>query len=39
MDQYKVIEVKESVFASNDADAQNLREELKAQKTCRMNWP
>lgn len=37
MDQYKVIEVKESVFASNDADAQNLREELKAQKTFLLN--
>lgn len=37
MDQYKVIEVKESVFASNDADAQNLRAELKAQKTFLLN--
>ena len=37
MDQYKVIEVKESVFASNDADAQNLRGELKAQKTFLLN--
>lgn len=37
MDQYKVIEVKESVFASNDADARNLREELKAQKTFLLN--
>lgn len=37
MDRYKVIEVKESVFASNDADAQNLREELKVQKTFLLN--
>lgn len=37
MDQYKVIEVKESIFASNDADARNLREELKAQKTFLLN--
>ena len=37
MEKYKVIEVKESVFASNDADARVLREELKAQKTFLLN--
>lgn len=37
MEKYKVIEVKESVFASNDADAGVLREELKAQKTFLLN--
>ena len=37
MDKYKVIEVKESVFASNDADAKTLREELKAQGTFLLN--
>ena len=37
MEKYKIIEVKESVFASNDADAAALREELKAQKTFLLN--
>ncbi|MEY8365431.1 hydrogenase nickel incorporation protein HypB [Anaerovoracaceae bacterium 41-7] len=37
MDKYKVIEVKESVFASNDEDAKVLREELKAQGTFLLN--
>lgn len=37
MDQYKVIEVKESVFASNDADAERLRQELKGDKTFLLN--
>lgn len=37
MDQYKVIEVKESVFASNDADAARLRQELKGDKTFLLN--
>ena len=32
MDKYKVIEVKESVFANNDADAAKLRQELKRGK-------
>lgn len=37
MDKYKVIEVKESVFASNDADAARLRQELKGDKTFLLN--
>lgn len=37
MNPYRVIEVKQSVFADNDRDADRLREELKAQKTCLIN--
>lgn len=37
MDQFKVIEVKESIFASNDRQADSLREELKTQKTFLLN--
>jgi len=37
MEKYKIIEVKESVFASNDADAALLREELRGQKTFLLN--
>ncbi len=37
MDKYKIIEVKESVFANNDADAEKLRQELKAEKTFLLN--
>ena len=37
MEQYKVIEVKESIFANNDADAALLRQELKEQKTFLLN--
>lgn len=37
MDKYKVIEVKESVFANNDADAARLRQELKKEKTFLLN--
>lgn len=37
MEKYKIIEVKESVFASNDADAETLRGELKEQKTFLLN--
>lgn len=37
MDKYKVIEVKESVFANNDADAAKLRQELKREKTFLLN--
>ncbi len=33
----KVYEIKESVMANNDADAQNLRNELKEQKTYLLN--
>ena len=37
MRDYKVIEVKESILADNDADAEELREELKAQGTFLLN--
>ena len=37
MDPIKIIEVKESVFADNNADADRLRAELKAQKTFLLN--
>lgn len=37
MDKYRVIEVKESVFASNDADAARLRQELLEDKTFLLN--
>ena len=33
----KIIQVKQSVFADNDADANRLREELKRQKTFLLN--
>lgn len=37
MEKYKIIEVKQSVFANNDADAQQLRRELKNQNTFLLN--
>ena len=37
MDQVKIIALKESVLEDNDRDAQNLREELRAQGTCLIN--
>lgn len=37
MAEIRVIEVKESVFANNDARAQQLREELKQKKTFLLN--
>ena len=37
MDPYKIIEVKESVFADNNADANRLRAELKEQGTFLLN--
>lgn len=37
MDKIRVIEVKQSVFADNKADADRLREELKNQKTFLLN--
>ena len=37
MEDYKVIEVKQSIFEDNDADAEKLRGELKAQKTFLVN--
>lgn len=37
MKEFKVIEVKRSIFEDNDADANRLREELKAEKTFLLN--
>ena len=37
MDKYKVIEVKESIFADNDKDADLLREQLKEERTYLLN--
>lgn len=37
MEAYKIIEVKESVFADNDREAARLREELKQEKTFLLN--
>ena len=37
MDTYKIIEVKESVFADNDREASRLREGLKREKTFLLN--
>ena len=37
MERYKIIEVKESVFANNDREAERLREDLKRDKTFLLN--
>ena len=37
MDEFKIIEVKESIFADNDADAEKLRGQLKEQGTFLLN--
>lgn len=37
MADYRVIEVKRSIFADNDADADRLREELRAERTFLLN--
>lgn len=37
MEQYKIIEVKESVFADNDREAARLRQELKRDRTFLLN--
>ena len=37
MKDYKVIEVKRSIFEDNDADANKLREELKQEGTFLLN--
>ena len=37
MEQYKIIEVKESVFANNNKSAEKLRQSLKEQKTFMIN--
>lgn len=37
MDNYRIIEIKESVFADNDKEANRVREELKKEKTFLLN--
>ena len=37
MEQYKIIEVKESVFANNDREAERVRKQLKEDKTFLLN--
>lgn len=37
MDKLKIIEVKQSIFADNDADANRLRSQLKEEKTFLLN--
>ena len=37
MEEIKIIEVKRSVFADNDQDAQELRDHLRTEKTCLIN--
>ena len=37
MEEVRIIEVKQSVFADNDADANQLRQQLKAEKTFLLN--
>lgn len=37
MENYRVIEIKQSVFADNDQDANRLRQELKENKTFLLN--
>lgn len=37
MDKFKVIEIKQSVFEDNDADANRLREELRQENTFLLN--
>ena len=37
MGDFRIIEVKRSIFEDNDADANRLREELRAEKTFLLN--
>ena len=37
MDKYKIIQVKESVFADNDREADRVRQQLKKQGTFLLN--
>jgi len=37
MDRFKIIEIKESVFKNNDAEAEKVRADLKRQKTFLLN--
>ena len=34
METYKIIEIKESIFADNDREADRIRAGLKAEKPC-----
>ena len=37
MKDYKIIEVKRSIFEDNDADAERLRQEMKGEGTFLLN--
>lgn len=37
MKEYKILEIKKSIFEDNDREADELRGELKAQKTFLLN--
>ena len=37
MKDYKIIEVKRSIFEDNDADAERLRQEMKGERTFLLN--
>lgn len=37
MDEFKVIEIKKSVFENNDREADRLRQKLKSEKTFLLN--
>ena len=37
MAELKIIQIKQSIFADNDADAQRLRDGLKQEKTFLLN--
>ena len=37
MGEFKVLEIKQSIFEDNDKDAESLRQELKKQKTFLLN--
>ena len=37
MEQYKIIEIKESVFADNDREADRIRQQLKEERTFLLN--
>lgn len=37
MDQLRIIEVKQSVFANNDAEAARIKKQLKVNKTFLLN--
>lgn len=37
LDNVRIVDIKESIFADNDAEADRIRERLKAEKTCLIN--